>query len=87
MQFDDLAPEFQEDDEDVTEGDYEPIYKDAGDLLLAYNMYNEEYILYHEMEISDGENSEIYCVRVFQSKELLDCIQFIRKFYEKEEDW
>jgi len=87
MRFDDLAPENQEDDEDAPEENYEPTHKSADDLLLAYNIYNEEYILYHEMEISDGESSEVYCVKVFQSKEILDCIEFIKKFYEKEEDW
>jgi hypothetical protein len=72
---------------DVTEVEYETIYKGADDLLLSYNWYSEEYILYHEMEISDGESIEVYCVKVFQSKEILDCMEFIKKFYEKEEDW
>ncbi len=87
MQFDDLAPESHEEDKDVSEEDYEPIYIGADDLLLAYNWYSEEYILYHEMEISDGESSEVYCVKVLQSKEILECIEFIRKFYEKREEW
>jgi hypothetical protein len=84
MKFDDLAPEYHK---NVSEEDYETIYKGDDDLLLAYNWYSEEYILYHEMEISDGESSEVYCVKVFQSKDLLECIEFIKKFYEKEEDW
>ena len=87
MQFDDIAPEYHEEDGDVSEEDYESIPKSADDLLLSFNWYSEEYILYHEMEISDGESSEVYCVKVFQSKEILDCIEFIKKFYEKEEDW
>jgi hypothetical protein len=87
MLDDDLAPENDEEDEDVTEVEYETIYKGADDLLLSYNWYSEEYILYHEMEISDGESIEVYCVKVFQSKEILDCMEFIKKFYEKEEDW
>ena len=87
MRFDDLAPEYHEDDENVSEEDYESIPKSTGDLLLAFNMYNEDYIVYHELEISDGESSEVYCVKVFQSKEILECIEYIKKFYEKEEDW
>jgi len=87
MKFDDLAPENDEEDEDVSEEDYESIPKSTGDLLLAFNVYNEEYVVYHELEISDGESSEVYCVKIFQSKDLLECIEFIRNFYEKEEDW
>ena len=87
MRFDDLAPENDKEDEEIIELEYEAMYKGVDDLLLAYNYYYGEYILYHEMEISDGEIIEVFCVKVFQSKEILDCIEFIRKFYERKEDW
>jgi hypothetical protein len=88
MHFDDLRDENQEfNGEDILEDEYATKLKRTDELLLAYSMYDEEYIVYHELEISDGESKEEYSVKVFQSKELSDCVLFIYKFYEKEEDW
>ncbi len=87
MHSDDLRSENLEfSGEAIFEDEYDTKIKRTDDLLLAYSMYDEEYIVYHELEISDGESKEEYSVKVFQSKELLDCVLFINKFYEKEED-
>ncbi len=87
MHSDDLRSENLEfSGEEIFEDEYDTKIKRTDDLLLAYSMYDEEYIVYHELEISDGESKEEYSVKVFQSKELLDCVLFINKFYEKEED-
>ncbi len=87
MHSDDLRSENLEfSREEIFEDEYDTKIKRTDDLLLAYSMYDEEYIVYHELEISDGESKEEYSVKVFQSKELLDCVLFINKFYEKEED-
>ncbi len=83
MDFDDLDSEFHDGDE---EDDFHFIYKNIDDLFLAFNLYDEEYIVYHELKISDGESKEEYFVKVFQSKELSDCVEFINKFYEIEID-
>jgi hypothetical protein len=53
------------------------------EIYIYYNHIINKHILYHEIQITDGMEKEEYTVKIFESEEYNECVEFIKKFYEE----
>jgi hypothetical protein len=67
--------------------DAKPTYDSSrykkNEMFILFDRFKEEYVVYNNIHLGE-EYTEEYRVECFRSSEELDCVQFIKDYYEGE---